>query len=180
MKKSWTVNGTVYTGTTLLGHGKGGYSYLVKDPTGHEFTLKQIHHEPCSYYQFGNKILAEKNDYERLKSAGISLPQLLFLDETQEVILKEYIPGETIDRLVLKGEITAEIQRQIQALADLARAHGLNLDYYPTNFIFYKGTLYYIDYECNNYDEQWSFEKWGRLYWSQTPEFLQAFKRNQN
>jgi TP53 regulating kinase-like protein len=78
------------------------------------------------------------------------------------VILKEYIPGETIDHLVLKGEITAEIQRQIQALADLARAHGLNLDYYPTNFIFYKGTLYYIDYECNNYDEQWSFEKWGR------------------
>jgi hypothetical protein len=67
MKKSWTVNGTVYTATTLLGHGKGGYSYLVKDPTGHEFTLKQIHHEPCSYYQFGNKILAEKNDYERLK-----------------------------------------------------------------------------------------------------------------
>ena len=28
--------------------------------------MKQIHHEPCSYYTFGNKIEAEINDYKRL------------------------------------------------------------------------------------------------------------------
>ena len=36
--------------------------------------LKQIHHEPCSYYTFGNKIQSELNDYERLKNAGLRLP----------------------------------------------------------------------------------------------------------
>ena len=29
--------------------------------------LKQIHHEPCDYYQFGNKIEAELNDYKHLR-----------------------------------------------------------------------------------------------------------------
>ena len=26
---------------------------------------------------------------------------------------------------------------------------GLNIDYYPTNFVPCGGALYYIDYECN-------------------------------
>lgn len=43
--------------------------------------------------------------------------------------------------------------------------------YYPTNFVPRGGTLYYIDYECNAYMEQWDFEHWGIQYWAaQTPE----------
>ena len=30
-----------------------------------------IHHEPCEYYTFGNKIEAEYYDYQRLFKAGI-------------------------------------------------------------------------------------------------------------
>ena len=33
----------------LLGHGKGGYSYLA-EADGKQFVLKQIHHEACDYY----------------------------------------------------------------------------------------------------------------------------------
>ena len=35
-----------------------------------------------------------------------------------------------------------------------------------------EGQIYYIDYECNNYMEEWNFEKWGIKYWSKTKEFL--------
>lgn len=28
------------------------------------------------------------------------------------------------------------------------------------------GTLYYIDYECNAYMEEWDFEHWGTQYWN--------------
>lgn len=38
----------------------------------------------------------------------------------------------------------------------------LNIDYYPTNFVPRGETLYYIDYECNAYMEQWDFEHWAR------------------
>ena len=35
------------------------------------------------------------------------------------------------------------------------------------------GVLYYIDFECNEYMEEWNFENWGIKYWSKTPEFIQ-------
>ena len=68
-----TVNGKEYEIRKLLGHGKGGYSYLAVRGEK-EYVLKQIHHEPCDYYQFGNKMEAEKRDYDRLKKTGIRMP----------------------------------------------------------------------------------------------------------
>ena len=59
------VNGIEYKIVKLLGHGKGGYSYLA-ERDGNFYALKQIHHEPCEYYTFGNKIEAEQNDYNKL------------------------------------------------------------------------------------------------------------------
>lgn len=48
------VNERDYTVLSLLGHGKGGYSYLVTDGQN-RYVLKQIHHEPCSYYTFSSR-----------------------------------------------------------------------------------------------------------------------------
>jgi len=90
-----TVNGKEYAIVKLLGHGKGGYSYLVQRD-GQRYVLKQIHHEPCSYYTFGNKIEAEQNDYRRLADAGIPIPKMLDIDIPQERVLKEYVDGPTI------------------------------------------------------------------------------------
>ena len=58
-----SVNGKDYEILKLLGHGKGGYSYLATDGS-RNYVLKQIHHEPCSYYTFGNKIEAENDRME--------------------------------------------------------------------------------------------------------------------
>lgn len=82
-----SVNGKEYRINRLLGHGKGGYSYLAVCGE-QEYVLKQIHHEPCSYYQFGNKIEAEKRDYERLKKTGIRMPEMIDLDEERERIVR--------------------------------------------------------------------------------------------
>ena len=81
------VNGQEFNVIKLLGKGKGGYSYLVTN--GKEnYVLKQIHHEPCSYYQFGNKIEAEINDYNTLKNIGLRMPRLIEADIENEPILK--------------------------------------------------------------------------------------------
>ena len=76
MEDQITVNGRVLSIRRLLGKGKGGYSYLAADERG-EYVVKQIHHEPCEYYQFGDKLAAEQRDYERLLSAGIPMPRLM-------------------------------------------------------------------------------------------------------
>ena len=169
-EKHLTVCGTEYELVRLLGHGKGGYSYLARCE-GREVVLKQIHHEPCTYYHFGNKIEAECRDYQRLREAGIRIPALLALDRETERIVKEYIEGNTVFALLQDGISVEPYLPQVREMAALARAAGLNIDYFPTNFVVRDGLLWYIDYECNGSMEEWNFENWGIRYWSRTPEF---------
>lgn len=172
-----TVNGKEYCIQKLLGKGKGGYSYLADD--GKErYVLKQIHHEPCEYYQFGNKIESEIKDYKRLKEIGIKMPLMLDVYLENERILKEYIEGDTIYDLVLQDKMKQEYMKQVQNMCDILYVANTNIDYFPTNFIVQKEELYYIDFECNDYMEQWNFENWGIKYWSKTPEFLQYVKEH--
>ncbi len=175
-KNEVLVNKDKYKILELLGHGKGGYSYLaerfenVNESLPRLLVVKQIHHEPCSYYNFGNKIEAELRDYQRLSDAGIRIPRLFDFDKEAERIVKEYIAGPLISDLVRKGQMKEEYLLQVREMAKLAIKAGLNIDYYPTNFIVKKDEagheqLYYIDYECNEYMDEWSFEKWGIKYW---------------
>ena len=131
------VCGKSYRILRLLGHGKGGYSYLAESE-GQPAVIKQIHHEPCDYYAFGNKIEAEQRDYERLRAAGIRIPRMLAIDMDAERIVKEYIEGPTVR----------------------------------------DGLIWYVDYECNEYMDEWSFNTWGIRYWSRTPEFEAYLKEH--
>ena len=167
-----TVNNKEYQIIKLLGKGKGGYSYLATDGK-QQYVLKQIHHEPCSYYQFGNKIESEIKDYGRLKEIGIPMPEMLEVDIENERILKEYIKGDTIFDYVLRDEVKAEYIEQVKEMCVVLYADGTNIDYFPTNFVVQEDKLYYIDYECNDYMEEWNFENWGVKYWSKTKEFLE-------
>ena len=42
------INNDTYKIIKLIGHGKGGYSYLATNENS-EVVVKKIHHEPCSY-----------------------------------------------------------------------------------------------------------------------------------
>ena len=165
-----TLNGKEYAILHLLGKGKGGYTWLA-ERNGVQYALKQIHHEPCDYYQFGDKLAAELGDYERLSALRVPMPALLEVDREAERLLKELLPGETVYHLVLRGALEPWHWEQVRALSQSLREAGLNIDWFPTNFMCRDGILYYVDYECNGYMEQWSFERWGVRYWSRTAEF---------
>lgn len=169
-----TVNSREYTVLRLLGKGKGGYSYLVTDGCA-QYVLKQIHHEPCDYYTFGDKLGSELRDYETLKNVGIPMPELLDVDHAQERLLKTFIDGDTVNVLVKVGRMEQAYYDQIHTICQKLYAANLNIDYYPTNFVAQDRQLYYIDYECNPYMEQWNYENWGCKYWYKTPEFEEAF-----
>lgn len=169
------VNEKSYKIEKLLGKGKGGYSYLATDGEK-KYVLKQIHHEPCDYYQFGNKIESELNDYKKLKTIGIRMPEMLEIDMERERILKEYIEGKTIYEIVLQDEMKKEYIAQVKEMCNVLYKANTNIDYFPTNFIVQEGKLFYIDYECNDYMEEWNFENWGIKYWSKTTEFLEYVK----
>lgn len=164
MPERLTVNGIEYSIIKLLGKGKGGYSYLA-ERDGKKYVLKQIHHEPCDYYNFGNKIESEIRDYSALVNIGIRMPKMLAVDVENERILKEYIYGYTIFDIVERGEMKEAYIDQVKQMCALLYPAGLNIDYYPTNFIPQDDILYYIDYECNVYSDEWNFENWGIKYW---------------
>ena len=178
MDKEVQVCGEGYRIIRLLGHGKGGYSYLA-EKDGRQVVLKQIHHEPCDYYHFGNKIEAERRDYERLRQAGIRIPELIDIDEENERVVKEYVEGNTVFDLVKNGESAEPYLEQVREMAAKARKAGLNIDYFPTNFVIRDGLIWYVDYECNEYMEEWNFENWGIKYWSRTPEFEEYVKQHE-
>ena len=169
------INDKEYRIISLLGHGKGGYSYLA-EADGRQVVVKQIHHEPCDYYNFGNKIEAELRDYERLKAAGIRIPEMIAVDAEAERIVKEYINGDTIFDHVRDGISVEPYIAQVREMAAQAKAAGLNIDYFPTNFVVQDGLIWYVDYECNDYMEEWDFENWGTKYWSRTAEFDEYLK----
>lgn len=177
MSRKLDVNGKEYEIIKLLGKGKSGYSYLATDKTN-KYVLKQIHHEPCAYYQFGNKIEAEINDYERLKKIGIKIPAMIDVDRQTERILKEYIDGETIYELILQDKMKPAYLEQLQDMCRLLYAAHTNIDYFPTNFVVQDVEIYYIDFECNDYMDEWNFENWGIRYWSKTSELLEYMKEH--
>lgn len=177
--KTIKVNDGEFELVELLGKGKGGYSYLVQSDEK-QYVLKQIHHEPCDYYQFGNKLESELRDYERLKKIGVRMPELLMVDMEQERILKEYIEGETIFQLVAADRMKPEYLQQLKDMCNILYPNKLNIDYFPTNFVVQKDMIYYIDYECNEYMEEWNFENWGIKYWSKTKEFLDYMNQKYN
>lgn len=164
MKEYMAINNIKFKVIKLLGHGKGGYSYLVEKDNQY-YVLKQIHHEPCDYYTFGNKIESERNDYQRLINLGIKMPKMIDIDIQNERILKEYINGETIDVYVKNNNMKDIYYDQIKEMASIVKNAGLNIDYYPTNFVVQDDIIYYIDYECNEYMEEWDFDHWGIKYW---------------
>lgn len=81
------INNVTYKIIKLIGHGKSGYSYLAINEN-REVVIKKIHHEPCSYYNFGNKIQSELNDYQTLLNLDIRIPKMIDYDIEQEIIVK--------------------------------------------------------------------------------------------
>ena len=177
MQETFVVNQKQYTVIRLLGHGKGGYSYLV-ERNGCQYVLKQIHHEPCDYYSFGNKVEAEINDYNRLLHTGIRLPKMLDVDIENERIVKEYIDGPTIYELVKDDVMDDSYIVQVLEMAQMVYSAGLNIDFFPTNFVIANGSIFYIDYECNPYTDEWNFENWGIKYWSKTKDFIEYMQKH--
>lgn len=171
------VNGRRYAIERLLGKGKGGYSYLAT-LDGWQAVVKQIHHEPCDYYEFGDKLEAELGDYRLLTDLGIPMPELLDVDRDAERLVKEYVPGDTVYRLVLEGRLPEGCLLQMRRMCQALYPAGINIDYFPTNFIWRGGVLWYVDYECNPYDPRWDFEHWGCQYWTRTPQLVQYAKEH--
>ena len=121
-------------------------------------------------------VCGEQYDYERLRKAGIRIPEMIAIDMEAERILKEFIEGNTVFTMISEGVPVEDYLPQVRQMATQAQDHGLNIDYFSTNFVARDGLVWYVDYECNDYMDEWNYENWGVRYWSRTPEFESYLK----
>ena len=110
------------------------------------------------------------------ESLGMTQQELAEMVNVTRNTISRYENGETEVGVITLNNI-ADLP-QVREMAELSKASGLNIDYFPTNFVVQDGLLWYIDYECNKYMEEWSFENWGVKYWSRTLEFEEYLKNH--
>lgn len=149
-----------------IGRGKSGYSYEAQLGE-RRVVFKKMHNEPCEFYSFEtSKTRMEERDYFRLRAMGIRIPRLLCVNHEAEFLVKEYIPGPTAAEHIAGGLPDRGIIAQLFAIAACCEQAGRNIDYFPTNFVIAEGSLYYIDYESNDYDPRWNLQAWGIYFWA--------------
>lgn len=158
-----------------LGKGKSGYSYIVM-LGDKELVLKHMHYEPCEYYSFGdsNKVKLEVDAFKKLKDCNILIPKLITYDIERNYLIKEFIDGEVASQTIAKNKITDQIIGQLFEIFHRAKKAGINIDYFPTNFVIKNNHLYYIDYEYNPYTSKWDLLNWGIYYWANSDGFKES------
>lgn len=105
---------------------------------------------------------------------------MIDIDTENETILKEYIEGDTIYQMVKEDRDVSTFIEQVKIMCSLLYKKGLNIDYFPTNFVVQNNEVFYIDYECNSYMDEWNFENWGIKYYSKTEEFLEYMNNHKD
>lgn len=155
-----------YVVERFLGKGKSGYSYL-SERGGVPFVLKVMHSEDVPYYTFGdNKVTLEARAYARLRELGVQVPELIEANPERNYLIKTYVDGEVATRGIADGQITPQDIQSLLALSHRLQAEGINLDWFPANFVLSRSGPIYIDYELNPFAAEWSFDQWGIWYWA--------------
>jgi len=149
----------------FIGKGKSGHSYLAMDENNKKYVVKKIHDEPCPSYQFDDKFQSELDAYEILKNL-IKVPKMIYHSREKEVIVKEYIDGEVMSYIVAENGVNQYHIDAILEMTGILYPKKINIDYFPSNFVVENGVTYYIDYEVNNYMDEWNFENWGIYFYA--------------
>jgi len=151
----------------FLGKGKSGYSYLAV-AEGESYVLKKMHYEEIQCYNFGdaNKVELETEAYKHLQTLGISVPRLLVSVPEENYLVKEFIDGTVATDFIKEKKLSPSVLSQLFDMASRLERRELNIDYFPNNFVLKDDDLYYIDYEVNPFQEEWSLSQWGIWYWA--------------
>lgn len=122
--------------------------------------------EVGSYYAGPRRrIEQELAAYKRLSRIGVRVPKVLFLSTDSSYLIKEPVAGPTATELLVEGKLTSEHLFAMLELEQTCRTYWINLDYFPSNFVISPTGVWYLDYELNDYSEEWNFRNWAIYYW---------------
>lgn len=158
-----------YQYVAYLGKGKAGHSFLI-EKNGVFYVCKNMHLQP---YDHGQRFLVEDEikAYDKLKTFDLPIPKLIDYDIGRQFLIKEYVEGKTLARMIADGDVRSELYGKFLPTIEAIEKSGHTIDYFPTNFVFSGRTLIYVDYEINPFEKAWSFRDWGIYFWFNTEGF---------
>ena len=161
------ADGISYEIIKLIGKGQAGYSYLSKADENY-FVVKIFDDDNNLIDNILNKFNQEIEAYYILFDIGIPIPKLIYKDNKEHYLIKEYIDGNTLAQIIGKRLFKEKHIIQILKMCEKVYRRNLNLDYFPTNFVEKNNVLYYIDYGCGKYTDDWNFENNGIYFYANT------------
>jgi len=154
------ANGISYEILEQIGKGQAGYSYLIKNNNDY-YVLKQFYDDNNIKINIQKKYYEEVKAYQILSDIEIPIPKIIFKNKSEYYYIKEYIEGESLAYIIAKEKLNEKHIDQILIMCKKIYAKNLMLDYFPTNFIEKNDILYYIDFGCGKYTDDWNFENNG-------------------
>jgi len=165
VKDEIVADGILYKIIKLIGKGQAGYSYLSK-ANGQYFVIKIFDDDNNIIENILNKYNKEIEAYYVLLEIGLPIPKLIYKNEKEYYLIKEYIDGDTLAQIIAKNMFKEKHIIQIFNMCKKIYERNLNLDYFPTNFVEKNDILYYIDYGCGKYTDDWNFEDNGIYFYA--------------
>ena len=160
MKEEIEVKRKVFTVVEQIGE----HSYKV-ERKGQYFFLKK--------FEDDNKKFEDFQDAEhRLRVSGVTNPKCYLNDKKTKIAVLEYVEGKTCLDLLLEGELPEEVINLLFKTLWYARSDRMYLAFYPDNFKYVNGKLYYMPFTYQRYENNEAFTQRDIRLWFFTKEFI--------
>lgn len=152
---------------------------LINKVNDHAFVVKYkkkilFLHVFSNFDEFNSYML----NYKKLKTTGVKIPKIYYVDKKNFSCACEYIDGPTVLELISKNDLNENIYEQIFLMSWYAKNDGLLLNFMPENYRYFNKTLFYIPLTFEKYNEKDSFHLKGIQYWVYSNTLVNYLKQN--
>ncbi len=155
-EKEFIINNEKYLFLKDLEEDFGGKGLIFSNKKGNKIVYKELSKEEYNH---------ELYSYERLTSLDIAIPKLIEHNDKNLYIIKEYIEGISPLKLIAEEKLEKKVLLSLFKLAELLNSDNLDINYFPTNFIYKNNSLIYVYYHVKSYNESTTFRDNGIYYW---------------
>ena len=129
------------------------------------------------------KEFTNKGDFEqfvrtakRFSITAIDTPKIYYFDKSLFLVVMQYIEGESILNMLIKGDLDEKFYEMIFKIEWYAHNEKMILDFKPDQFIYDGKKLFYVGFKYCAYNQKESFAMQDIKYWFYTKDFVNYLK----
>lgn len=117
------------------------------------------------------------NTHRLLMHSGVNVAKIYKIDKKSGFVVEQYLKGETIESLIIKGPLDESIYEQVFAMNWYAKNSRMRLDFSIDKWILVNNKLYYLSYKNEVYEKKKDFTQVEVYLWFYTKNLVQYLKK---